>query len=95
LKFQKCLRKQAFGVVYKSKWKNIKIAIKVLIWRGSHNEGAQKNFISEVFTLGSIQHMNLVRLLDYYIEGSKHVLVYEYMSNSSLDKWFLNENLLD
>jgi len=23
------------------------------------------------------------------------VLVYEYMSNSSLDKWLLNENLLD
>jgi serine/threonine protein kinase len=95
LKFQKCLGKGAFGEVYKSKWNNIKIAIKVLIWNGSHNEGAQNSFISEVLTLGSIQHTNLVRLLGYYIEGSKHVLVYEYMSNSSLDKWLLNENLLD
>jgi serine/threonine protein kinase len=95
LEFQKCLGKGAFGVVYKSKWKNIKITIKVLIWSGSHNEGAQKSFISKVFTLGLIQHAILVRLLGYCIESSKHVLVYEYMSNSSLDKWLLNENLLD
>jgi len=95
LKPQKCLGKGAFGVVYKSKWKNMKIAIKVLIWSGSHNEGAQKSFVSKVLTLGSIQHTNLVRLLGYCIEGSKHVLVYEYMSNSSLDKWLFNENLLD
>jgi tetratricopeptide (TPR) repeat protein len=95
LKFQKCLGKGAFGEVYKSKWKNIEIAIKVLIRSGSHNEGAQKSFISEVLTLGSIQHTNLVRLLGYCIEGPKHVLVYEYMSNSSLDKWLLNDNLLD
>jgi regulator of sirC expression with transglutaminase-like and TPR domain len=95
LEFQNCLGKGLFGVVYKSKWKNIEIAIKVLIQSGSHNEGAQKSFISEVLTLGSIQHTNLVRLLGYCIEGSKHVLVYEYMSNSSLDKCLLNENLLD
>jgi tetratricopeptide (TPR) repeat protein len=95
LKFQKVLRKGAFGVVYKSKWKNIKIAIKVLIRSDSHNEGAQKSFISEVLTLGSIQHTNLVQLLGYCIEGSKHVLVYEYMSNSSLDKCLLNESILD
>jgi hypothetical protein len=47
-------------VLYKSKWKNIKITMKVLIWSGSHNEGAQKSFISKVFTLGLIQHTNLV-----------------------------------
>ncbi|KAH9540515.1 hypothetical protein CY35_14G009600, partial [Sphagnum magellanicum] len=92
---ENCLGKGAFGVVYKSKWKNIEIAIKVLIQSGSHNEGAQKSFISEVLTLGSIQHTNLVQLLGYCIEGSKHVLVYEYMSNSSLDKCLSNENILD
>jgi serine/threonine protein kinase len=88
LKFQK-------WEVYKSKWKNIIVTIKVLIWSGSHNKCAQKSFISEMLILGSIQHTNFIRLLGYCIEGSKHVLVYEYMSNSSLDKWLLNENLLD
>ncbi len=55
----------------------------------------KKSFISEVRTLGSIQHINLVRLLGYCIKGSKHMLVYEYISNSSLDKWLDEDNLLD
>jgi tetratricopeptide (TPR) repeat protein len=89
------LGKGAFGEVYQSCWKDTKIAIKVLKKNGSHNECAKKSFISEVRTLGSIQHINLVRLLGYCIKGSKHMLVYEYISNSSLDKWLYEDNLLD
>ncbi len=95
LNFETNLGKGAFGEVYQSCWKGTKIAIKVLRWSGSHNEGAKKSFISEVRTLGSIQHINLVRLLGYCIEGLKHMLVYEYISNSSLDKWLYDDNLLD
>jgi serine/threonine protein kinase len=73
----------------------MKFAIKVLKRNGSHNESAKKSFISEVHTLGSIQHINLVHLLGYCIEGLKHMLVYEYISNSSLDKCFKEDNLLD
>ncbi len=89
------LGKGAFGEVYESCWKDTKIAIKVLKRSGSHNEGAKKSFISEVRTLGSIQHINLVRLLVYCIKGSKHMLVYEYISNSSLDTWLSKDYLLD
>jgi tetratricopeptide (TPR) repeat protein len=81
------LGKGASGKVYRGCWKTIKIAIKVLEWSGDHNEGAKKSFISEVNTLGSIQHINLVRLLGYCIKDSKHMVVYEYISKSSLDKW--------
>jgi serine/threonine protein kinase len=95
LKFGRSLGKGAFGEVYQSCWKDTKIAIKVLKRSGSHNEGAKKSFISEVRTLGSIQHMNLVRLLGYCIKGLKHMLVYEYISKSSLDKWIDEDNLLD
>jgi serine/threonine protein kinase len=80
LKFGTSLGKGAFGKVYQGCWKDTEIAIKVLKWNGSHNEGAKKSFISEVRTLGSIQHMNLVRLLGYCIKGLKHMLVYEYIS---------------
>jgi serine/threonine protein kinase len=59
------------------------------------NQGAKKSFISEVRTLGSIQHINLVCFLGYCIKGLKHMLVYEYISNSSVDKWFDEDNLLD
>jgi len=94
LNIGKKLGEKAFGTVYQS-LKDTKIAIKVLKWNGSLNEGAKKSFVSEVRTLGSIQHINLVRLLGYCIEGLKHILVYEYISNSSLDTWLKKDNLLD
>ncbi|KAH8955755.1 hypothetical protein BDL97_07G003500 [Sphagnum fallax] len=95
LNFGLSLGKGAYGEVYQSCWKGIPIAIKILEWSGNHNEGAKKSFISEVNTLGSIQHINLVRLLGYCIEGLKHMLVYEYISNSSIDKWLDGDNRLD
>ncbi len=95
LKFGTTLGKGAFGEVYRGCWKDTEITIKVLKSSGSHNEGAKKSFISEVRILGSIQHINLVPLLGYCIKGSKHMLVYEYISNSSLDKWIDEVNLLD
>jgi tetratricopeptide (TPR) repeat protein len=85
----------ASGKVYQSCWENTKIATKVLEWSGDYNEGAKKSFISEVNTLGLIEHINLVRLLGYCIEGIKHIVVYEYISNSSLDKWLENDENLD
>ncbi|KAI9070452.1 hypothetical protein K1719_047583 [Acacia pycnantha] len=36
--------------------------------------------------IGKTHHKNLVRLLGYCAEGSKRLLVYEFMSNRSLDK---------
>jgi serine/threonine protein kinase len=39
--------------------------------------------------------MNLVQLLGYCIQGFQHTLVYEYMSNSSLDKVLFDDKLLD
>ncbi len=87
--------KGAFGEAYQSCWKDTKIVIKLLKRSGSHNEGAKKSFIFEVRTLISIQCINLVRLLGYCIKGLKHMLVYEYIPNSSLDKWFYENNFLD
>jgi len=60
LKFWKFWGKGLFGEVYESRWKGIKIAIKVLNWSGSHNEGAKKSFTSEMCTLGLTRHINLV-----------------------------------
>jgi serine/threonine protein kinase len=42
-----------------------------------------------------MQYINLVRLLGYCIEGLKHMLAYEYISNSSFDKCLKEDNLLD
>jgi serine/threonine protein kinase len=95
LNFGPSLGKGAYGEVYQSCWNGTTIAIKVLKSNSSHNEDAKKSFIFEMNTLGSIRHINLVRLLGYCIKGLKHILVYEYISNSSLDKWLDGDEHLD
>jgi len=95
LNFGRSLGKGAYGEVYQSCWEDTTIAIKCLKWNGFHNEGAKKSFISEVHTLGSIQHINLVHLLGYCIEGSKHMFVSDYMPNSSFDTWLNEDKRLD
>ncbi|XP_072951072.1 G-type lectin S-receptor-like serine/threonine-protein kinase At2g19130 isoform X2 [Typha angustifolia] len=57
------------------------IAVKKL--DGLHQ--GEKQFRAEVSTIGTIQHLNLVRLLGFCSGGTRRLLVYEYMPNGSLD----------
>ncbi|MCL7025567.1 hypothetical protein MKW94_019438 [Papaver nudicaule] len=53
-------------------------------------EQGDKEFLSEVAAIGSVQHVNLVRLLGYSSmpgSGSPRLLVYEYVHNKSLSDW--------
>ncbi|CAN6457818.1 unnamed protein product [Victoria cruziana] len=45
----------------------------------------EKQFRSEVSTIGTVQHVNLVRLRGFCSEGTKRLLVYDFMQNGSLD----------
>ncbi|XP_062187619.1 G-type lectin S-receptor-like serine/threonine-protein kinase At2g19130 [Phragmites australis] len=72
----------AFGSVFKGKLlDSTAIAVKRL--DGVHQ--GEKQFRAEVSTIGTIQHVNLVRLLGFCSEGSRRLLVYEFMPNGSLD----------
>ncbi|XAR52268.1 Non-specific serine/threonine protein kinase, partial [Bertholletia excelsa] len=74
-----------FGSVYKGVLGDgTLVAVKKLDRALPHGE---KEFITEVNTIGSMHHMNLVRLCGYCSEGSHRLLVYEFMKNGSLDKW--------
>lgn len=45
-----------------------------------------REWLAEVFFLGQLRHDNLVRLVGYCYEDEHRMLVYEYMSNQSLEK---------
>ncbi|KAH7675772.1 S-receptor-like serine/threonine-protein kinase protein [Dioscorea alata] len=51
----------------------------------------EKQFRAEVSTMGTIQHVNLVRLRGFCCEGDKRLLVYDFMPNGSLDS-YLTDN---
>ncbi|CAL4959068.1 unnamed protein product [Urochloa decumbens] len=52
----------------------------------------EKQFRTEVQTIGMIQQTNLVRLLGFCAEGTRRLLVYEYMSNGSLDAHLFSDS---
>ncbi|XP_020577423.1 G-type lectin S-receptor-like serine/threonine-protein kinase At2g19130 [Phalaenopsis equestris] len=78
-----------FGTVFKGTLPNSNaLAVKRL-------EGVQqgeKQFRTEVSTLGFIQHINLINLRGFCSEGTKRLLVYDYMQNGSLDSHLFKEN---
>ncbi|XP_010519464.1 PREDICTED: G-type lectin S-receptor-like serine/threonine-protein kinase At5g24080 isoform X2 [Tarenaya hassleriana] len=83
--FSQLLGAGGFGSVYKGSLAGgTLVAVKKLERVLSHGE---REFVTEVNTIGSMHHMNLVRLCGYCSEGSHRLLVYEFMKNGSLDKW--------
>ncbi|KAH7657741.1 S-receptor-like serine/threonine-protein kinase protein [Dioscorea alata] len=48
-------------------------------------------FLAEVKTIGSIHHINLVQLIGFCAEKSHRLLVYEFMTNGSLDTWIFGK----
>ncbi|KAF7825813.1 putative LRR receptor-like serine/threonine-protein kinase [Senna tora] len=81
----------SFGSVYKGRIESEDklVAIKVL---NLQKKGAHKGFISECNALKNIRHRNLIKILtccssiDYKGQEFK-ALVFEYMSNGSLEEW--------
>ncbi|KAL2542511.1 Protein kinase superfamily protein [Abeliophyllum distichum] len=72
-----------FGPVYKGKLSDGReIAVKKLL----HSSGqGTREFQIEAKLLTRMQHRNVVHLLGYSVHGAEKLLVYEYLSNESLD----------
>ncbi|THG16929.1 G-type lectin S-receptor-like serine/threonine-protein kinase SD2-5 [Camellia sinensis] len=87
--FNNKLGEGGFGSVFQGKLSDgTKIAVKCLNGFGH----VKKSFLAEVETIGSIHHVNLVRLIGFCAEKSHRLLVYEYMSNGSLDTWIFHRH---
>ncbi|KAL3714400.1 hypothetical protein ACJRO7_006344 [Eucalyptus globulus] len=81
--FKHKLGEGGYGSVYKGTLRSgNEVAIKILKQSKAHGQ----DFISEVATIGRIHHVNIVQLIGFCFEGSKLALVYDFMSNGSLDK---------
>ncbi|KAF8783781.1 hypothetical protein HU200_000219 [Digitaria exilis] len=72
-----------FGSVFEGTLNEKRVAVKRL---ESARQG-KKEFLAEVVTIGSIEHINLVRLLGFCAEKAHRLVVYEYMPRGSLDQW--------
>ncbi|KAK2411648.1 G-type lectin S-receptor serine/threonine-protein kinase LECRK3 [Trifolium repens] len=83
--FKEELGKGSFGSVYKGILNKSKRLIAVKRLEKVVEEG-EREFQAEVRSIGKTNHRNLVRLFGFCVEGSKRLLVYEYMSNGSLGK---------
>ncbi|GLJ33005.1 hypothetical protein SUGI_0664660 [Cryptomeria japonica] len=78
------LGKGAFGSVFKATLRDKTL---VAVKRLESSAQAEKQFRAEISTIGNIHHVNLVRLRGFCVEGSKRMLVYEYMQNGSLNSF--------
>ncbi|GMJ02190.1 hypothetical protein like AT1G34300 [Hibiscus trionum] len=87
--FSEKLGEGGFGAVYKGTLANrMVVAVKQL----EGIEQGERQFRMEVATISSTHHLNLVRLVGFCSEGRHRLLVYEFLRNSSLDKFLFTQN---
>jgi len=70
------------------------VAVKYLDLDGTGTQG-HREWLAEVFFLGQLRHDNLVKLVGYCYEDEHRMLVYEYMSNQSLEKHLFRSEYSD
>ncbi|KAL3741648.1 hypothetical protein ACJRO7_017157 [Eucalyptus globulus] len=87
---ERLLGEGGFGRVYEGYLTsmNVNVAIKKI------NQGSRqgiKEFATEVMTISRLRHRNLVQLIGWCHEKKELLLIYEFMSNGSLDSHLFNE----
>ncbi|KAF8015163.1 hypothetical protein BT93_H0844 [Corymbia citriodora subsp. variegata] len=87
--FKHKLGEGGYGSVYREILRSgNEVAVKILNKPKSNGQ----DFISEVATIGRIHHVNVVQLVGFCFDYSKQALVYDFMSNGSLDKHISNKD---
>uniref|UniRef100_A0A803PZ97 Receptor-like serine/threonine-protein kinase n=1 Tax=Cannabis sativa TaxID=3483 RepID=A0A803PZ97_CANSA len=69
------------GTVYRGVLSDGRVAA---IKRLTDTTGGEAEFLAEVSTIGRLNHMNLIEMWGYCVEGQNKMLVYEYMEHGSL-----------
>ncbi|KAL6320796.1 hypothetical protein AAG906_008796 [Vitis piasezkii] len=85
--FKDKLGQGGYGTVYKGKLSDeVFVAVKIL----NNSQGNGEEFINEVATMGTIHHVNIVRLVGFCADRFKRALIYEYLPNESLEKFIFS-----
>nr|POE60029.1 putative l-type lectin-domain containing receptor kinase s.5 [Quercus suber] len=87
------LGKGGFGSVYRG---IISVPPKVVAVKkiSATSKQGEREYMAEICTIGRMRHKNIVQLQGWCHEGENLLLVYEFMSNGSLDR-FIGKEFLD
>ncbi|XP_060171542.1 LEAF RUST 10 DISEASE-RESISTANCE LOCUS RECEPTOR-LIKE PROTEIN KINASE-like 2.1 [Lycium barbarum] len=85
--FKEKLGEGGYGEVYKGNLRGHPVAVKIL----KETKGNGEEFINEVASISRTSHVNIVNLLGFCLSRRVKALIYEFMSNGSLDKHIYNE----
>ncbi|CAI9115865.1 OLC1v1016873C1 [Oldenlandia corymbosa var. corymbosa] len=89
--FSEIIGRGGSGDVYKGVLPDNRVAaVKCLDQANYHTEAV---FLTEVSTIGRLNHMNLIELWGYCAEGKHRLLVYEHMEHGSLAKNLQSDKL--
>ncbi|CAL9239666.1 unnamed protein product [Arabidopsis halleri] len=88
--FTEVIGRGGFGIVYSGTLCDSRmVAVKVL----KDSKGTDgEDFINEVASMSQTSHVNIVSLLGFCCEGSKRAIIYEFLSNGSLDKFISDKS---
>jgi hypothetical protein len=79
--FRQEIGRGAGGIVYKGVLLDQRI---IAVKRVKEANQGEDEFLAEVSSIGRLNHMNLIELYGYCVEGKHRMLVYEYLENGSL-----------
>ncbi|XP_054787885.1 LEAF RUST 10 DISEASE-RESISTANCE LOCUS RECEPTOR-LIKE PROTEIN KINASE-like 2.7 [Prosopis cineraria] len=86
--FKVKLGEGGYGAVYKGNLLNgCPVAVKLL----HESTGDGEEFVNEVASISKTSHVNIVTLLGFCLEGRRKALIFEFMSNGSLEKFISNK----
>ncbi|KAH6835262.1 hypothetical protein C2S53_012426 [Perilla frutescens var. hirtella] len=87
--FDNFIGEGGYGIVYRGKLNDGQfVAVKV---QKETKAQSCAEFLAEVYPLSFARHTNIVTLLGYCCKGNLRILIYEYISNKSLE-WHLFDN---
>ena len=93
LKFEKEIAQGAFGQIFRGKWRETTVAIK-LLKKKLMKEETIKDFLNECYAMESLRHPNIVMFLGACTKFPNLAIILEFCPNKSLWTLLQNKNII-